>query len=240
MDGEERRVTHFWYIGWSDHSSPEATLESARNLLELVHESEACRHRTNCSSLLSTSTSTLVPSLSLISTTSISANSQSTSSRSLLRQAAQDWSDFDLELRHLCTMNSSATALSHISFRESEYSTPNLPSASLNSYRASNLAPSTDSSIGPIVVHCSAGVGRTGCFIALSIGCEQLRNEDKVDVLGIVSRLRLDRGGMVENSEQYAFLHAALCMYNAIRNGRELPVLPVISNLHNQFTGLLR
>ncbi|VDQ00718.1 unnamed protein product [Trichobilharzia regenti] len=65
----------------------------------------------------------------------------------------------------------------------------------------------------PIVVHCSAGLGRTGCFIALCIGCEQLKKEGQVDVLKIVSRMRLDRGGMVQSNEQYEFIHYALTTY---------------------------
>lgn len=39
----------------------------------------------------------------------------------------------------------------------------------------------------------SAGIGRTGCFIATSIGIQQLREEHMVDVLGIVCSMRLDR-----------------------------------------------
>ncbi|XP_069489690.1 tyrosine-protein phosphatase non-receptor type 7 isoform X1 [Ambystoma mexicanum] len=66
---------------------------------------------------------------------------------------------------------------------------------------------------GPVVVHCSAGIGRTGCFIATSIGCQQLKTMGEVDVLGIVCRLRLDRGGMIQTSEQYQFLHHALALY---------------------------
>ena len=42
-------------------------------------------------------------------------------------------------------------------------------------------------------VRFSAGIGRTGCFIATSIGCRQLREEDVVDVLSIVCQLRVDR-----------------------------------------------
>lgn len=67
---------------------------------------------------------------------------------------------------------------------------------------------------GPIIVHCSAGIGRTGCFIASCIGCQQLRHSRLVDILGIVCRLRLDRGGMVQTTEQYQFLYATLAQYS--------------------------
>ncbi|XP_064354134.1 tyrosine-protein phosphatase non-receptor type 7 isoform X3 [Dromaius novaehollandiae] len=66
---------------------------------------------------------------------------------------------------------------------------------------------------GPIIVHCSAGIGRTGCFIATRIGCQQLKDTGEVDILGIVCRLRIDRGGMIQTSEQYQFLHHTLALF---------------------------
>ncbi|XP_058130941.1 tyrosine-protein phosphatase non-receptor type 7 isoform X2 [Dasypus novemcinctus] len=54
-------------------------------------------------------------------------------------------------------------------------------------------SPETGANAGPIVVHCSAGIGRTGCFIATRIGCQQLKARGEVDILGIVCQLRLDR-----------------------------------------------
>lgn len=39
----------------------------------------------------------------------------------------------------------------------------------------------------------SAGIGRTGCFIATRIGCQQLKARGEVDILSIVCQLRLDR-----------------------------------------------
>uniref|UniRef100_A0A8C2ZTC2 protein-tyrosine-phosphatase n=1 Tax=Cyclopterus lumpus TaxID=8103 RepID=A0A8C2ZTC2_CYCLU len=68
---------------------------------------------------------------------------------------------------------------------------------------------------GPVVVHCSAGIGRTGCFIATTIGCRQLQLEGAVDVLSVTCRLRADRGGMIQTGEQYEFVHHALSLYEA-------------------------
>lgn len=66
------------------------------------------------------------------------------------------------------------------------------------------------------VIHCSAGIGRTGCLAAILNGLGQIRansEEISVDVLGIVCNLRLQRGGMVQNSEQYELIHRSLCLY---------------------------
>ncbi|XP_074554729.1 receptor-type tyrosine-protein phosphatase R isoform X2 [Halichoeres trimaculatus] len=70
-------------------------------------------------------------------------------------------------------------------------------------------------STGPVIIHCSAGIGRTGCFIATTIGCRQLQLEGVVDVLGITCQLRADRGGMIQTGEQYEFVHHALSLYEA-------------------------
>ncbi|XP_017756483.1 PREDICTED: tyrosine-protein phosphatase non-receptor type 7-like [Eufriesea mexicana] len=76
-----------------------------------------------------------------------------------------------------------------------------------------SLAAKVNSLSGPVVVHCSAGIGRTGCFIALTIGMTQLLRDGNVDVLGILCQMRYDRGGMVQTPEQYEFVHRALCLY---------------------------
>ena len=51
---------------------------------------------------------------------------------------------------------------------------------------------------GPILVHCSAGVGRTGTFIAVDIALEQASKEGVVDIAGIINRLREQRMQMVQ------------------------------------------
>lgn len=63
---------------------------------------------------------------------------------------------------------------------------------------------------GPIVVHCSAGVGRTGSFIAIDSLMEQMETEKAVDVYGFVARMRKQRNYMVQTQEQYWFIHDVL------------------------------
>ncbi|XP_061466171.1 tyrosine-protein phosphatase non-receptor type 5 isoform X3 [Rhineura floridana] len=65
----------------------------------------------------------------------------------------------------------------------------------------------------PIIVHCSAGIGRTGCFIATSICCKQWKNEGVVDILRTTCQLRIDRGGMIQTCEQYQFVHHVMSLY---------------------------
>ncbi|XP_078403987.1 tyrosine-protein phosphatase non-receptor type 5 [Cetorhinus maximus] len=65
---------------------------------------------------------------------------------------------------------------------------------------------------GPVIVHCSAGIGRTGCFIATSICYRELKYAGVVDILRTTCQLRMDRGGMIQTCEQYQFVHHALSL----------------------------
>ncbi|KAA3681329.1 receptor-type tyrosine-protein phosphatase delta [Paragonimus westermani] len=61
--------------------------------------------------------------------------------------------------------------------------------------------------IGPTIVHCSAGVGRTGAFIVIDSQLERLRHEKSVDIFGSVGRMRTQRNFMVQTEQQYTFLY---------------------------------
>nr|XP_061807665.1 receptor-type tyrosine-protein phosphatase H-like [Nerophis lumbriciformis] len=65
----------------------------------------------------------------------------------------------------------------------------------------------------PTVVHCSAGVGRTGTIIALDILLQQLHRDKQVSINALVHNMRLRRPHMVQTESQYVFLHQCIMDY---------------------------
>ncbi|XP_053742958.1 protein tyrosine phosphatase receptor type Fa isoform X4 [Synchiropus splendidus] len=84
-----------------------------------------------------------------------------------------------------------------------EYPTPTL--AFLRRIKACNPPDA-----GPMMVHCSAGVGRTGCFIVIDAMLERMKHEKSVDIYGHVTCMRAQRNYMVQTEDQYIFIHEAL------------------------------
>ncbi|KJH51944.1 Protein-tyrosine phosphatase [Dictyocaulus viviparus] len=77
---------------------------------------------------------------------------------------------------------------------------------------------------GPIISHCSAGIGRTGAFIVVDCMLERLRYENTVDIFGCVTLLRSQRSYMVQTEDQYVFIHDAVL--DAVNSGStEVPVV---------------
>lgn len=88
---------------------------------------------------------------------------------------------------------------------------------------------------GPTVVHCSAGVGRTGTFIGLDRVLQQLDTKDTLDIYGSVFDLRLHRSHMVQTEGQYAYLHQCVrdvLRARKLRSEQENFLCPVYENVN--------
>ncbi|KAL4220594.1 Tyrosine-protein phosphatase non-receptor type 4 [Mactra antiquata] len=74
----------------------------------------------------------------------------------------------------------------------------------------------TTSKTGPVVVHCTAGIGRTGVFIGLDYLYDEGLATGYVNIYKCVENLREQRVDMVHGSHQYDFLYKALAQTFAL------------------------
>ena len=73
-----------------------------------------------------------------------------------------------------------------------------------------------ESSRPPVIVHCSAGIGRTGSYCTISIGIDSLLETGHCNVMGTVTRMRVQRAQTVQTADQYEFCYTALLEYAAL------------------------
>ncbi|XP_037883994.1 tyrosine-protein phosphatase Lar isoform X4 [Glossina fuscipes] len=113
-----------------------------------------------------------------------------------------------------------------------DHGVPDHPAPFLQFLRRCRALTPPDS--GPIIVHCSAGVGRTGCYIVIDSMLERMKHEKIVDIYGHVTCLRAQRNYMVQTEDQYIFIHDAI-LEAIICGHTEVPA----RNLHTHLQKLL-
>ena len=107
---------------------------------------------------------------------------------------------FYIERHWNVTRDGATRSLTHIQYTNwPNYSVPDSPNEILYLYYKVKALERS----GRLLVHGSAGVGRTGTFIGLDILLDQCAAEKKVDVYGCVSTMREDRCQMVQSEKQY-------------------------------------
>ncbi len=87
----------------------------------------------------------------------------------------------------------------------------------------------------PIVIHCSAGIGRTGTLVAIDICLQRLRLTNQIDVEAVVRTIREQRIQAVQTEEQYVYIYKALLELMK-RNGYDCSLENFLADFANRYT----
>ena len=114
------------------------------------------------------------------------------------------------------TVNGEARAMKHYQYLQwPDPGVPSNPGPVLAFVRRVRLHDSPGS--GPTLIHCSAGVGRSACYVAVDAMLERTKFDSMIDIYGYVTMMRSQRNFMVQTDEQYLFVYDVLV--EAIEHG---------------------
>ncbi|XP_041080395.1 receptor-type tyrosine-protein phosphatase V-like isoform X3 [Polyodon spathula] len=129
----------------------------------------------------------------------------------LSQSCSQDWTVSQLKLYHSSTHTE--RRVSHFHYTAwPDCSVPRTPASMTSFTEHVREQLNKSAGVGPTVVHCSAGVGRTGTFITLDWLLQQLKSGSAIEGPGIVHKLRSNRCMMVQTLDQYIFIHTCLLL----------------------------
>lgn len=97
-----------------------------------------------------------------------------------------------------------------------DHGVPSDPGCVLNFLHEVNCKQDSLLDSGPIIVHCSAGIGRTGTFIVIDILIDQINRHGldcEIDIQRTIQVIRTKRSGMVQTEAQYKFVYLAVQHY---------------------------
>ncbi|XP_040119703.1 receptor-type tyrosine-protein phosphatase V-like [Oryx dammah] len=127
----------------------------------------------------------------------------------LAEQRQDEWTTREFQLHHAAQQR--PRRVKQLQFTAwPDHSVPEAPSSLLAFVELVREQARAAAGAGPLLVHCSAGVGRSGTFVALWRLLRQLEEEQVVDVFHTVHALRLHRPFMIQTPSQYLFLHRCL------------------------------
>ncbi|XP_071091883.1 tyrosine-protein phosphatase non-receptor type 1-like [Haliotis cracherodii] len=120
-----------------------------------------------------------------------------------------------------------------------DFCVPASPTSFLNFLSAVREAGALDTEVGPAVIHCSAGIGRSGTFCLVDsclVLIEKNQDLDCVDVRGMLIEMRSYRMGLIQTPDQLRFSYLAI-----IEGGKQLLNMSdansnVRDSMHGQFS----
>ncbi|KDR10028.1 hypothetical protein L798_15690, partial [Zootermopsis nevadensis] len=97
-----------------------------------------------------------------------------------------------------------------------DHGVPSDPGCVLNFLHDVNARQESVANAGPVLVHCSAGIGRTGTFIVIDMILDQIKRQGldcEIDIQRTIQMVRSQRSGMVQTEAQYKFVYLAVQHY---------------------------
>lgn len=97
-----------------------------------------------------------------------------------------------------------------------DHGVPSDPGCVLNFLHDVNARQESVTNAGPVLVHCSAGIGRTGTFIVIDMILDQIKRQGldcEIDIQRTIQMVRSQRSGMVQTEAQYKFVYLAVQHY---------------------------
>ncbi|XP_051915749.1 tyrosine-protein phosphatase non-receptor type 11b isoform X1 [Hippocampus zosterae] len=129
---------------------------------------------------------------------------------------AQDYNLTELEVTHL-DRREPLRYVSHYQYLTwPDHGVPNEPGGVLSFLEVINRTQRSSPEYGPIVVHCSAGIGRTGTIIVIDILIDIIHRQGldcDIDIPKTIQKVRQQRSGMVQTEAQYKFIYMAVQQY---------------------------
>ncbi|KFO95814.1 Tyrosine-protein phosphatase non-receptor type 11, partial [Calypte anna] len=136
--------------------------------------------------------------------------------RNVKESAAHDYTLRELKLSKVGQGNTERTVWQYHFRTWPDHGVPSDPGGVLDFLEEVHHKQESISDAGPVVVHCSAGIGRTGTFIVIDILIDIIREKGvdcDIDVPKTIQMVRSQRSGMVQTEAQYRFIYMAVQHY---------------------------
>ncbi|KAI7806436.1 tyrosine-protein phosphatase non-receptor type 6 isoform X2 [Triplophysa rosa] len=97
-----------------------------------------------------------------------------------------------------------------------DHGVPQEPGGVLSFLEQVNIRQNEFSSYGPMIIHCSAGIGRTGTIVVIDMLVDVIDAKGldcDIDIQKCIQMVREQRSGMVQTEAQYKFIYMAVLQY---------------------------